>query len=103
MDFAKIREDIINSEYIDSSLEKYFVDTSTYTADRINTVYEDFIALRDFLVEKMRTTQSVQVYHAYKDLYDTVFYTMESREMFNIGTKEHPVYAQTYMEYLAAV
>ena len=101
LDFEAIRQDILNNEYIDDSLDKYFVDTTTFTAERINTVYENFIALRDFLIDKMRTVQDIDAYHAYKDLYNTIFYTKESREMFNIGTIEHPIYANTYMDYLA--
>lgn len=99
-DFELIKKEILENPHLDDELTEFFKDSSTYTPDRINTLYHDFVNLYDVIVEKMATTNDIDTYQAYYTLYKSVFITKENQEIFNIGTREKPVYAQTYMEYL---
>lgn len=99
-DFPLIKQTILEDPYLDDTLIDFFQNPATYTADRINELYDSFINLHDTLVEKMSTTQDINVYHAYKKFYDSIFYTKGNQELFNMGTKDEPIYAETYMDYL---
>ena len=99
-DFTTIRNEILNNPYLDDSLITYFKNQSTYTADRLNELYDSFLSLYDVLLEKMSTTQDINEYQAYRTFYQSIFYTKENRKVFNVGTEENPIYAETYLEYL---
>lgn len=100
--FEKIKEDIKNDKYIDDDIYDFFNTSPTYTAIDINNLYDGYIGLRDFLIKKMESTQDIYAYESYKKLYNTIFYTKESREMFLIGTDNdgNPKYAKTFLDYL---
>lgn len=104
IDFSKnadeITEEIKNNKYLDNSLCEFFKDLSSYNAEKINALYKNYRNLYDELIEKMATTTDIKVYQAYKKFFNAIFYTKESREMFNIGTDDNPQYPSTYMEYL---
>lgn len=99
-DFEEIKKEILQDPYLDDSLCEFFKDSSCYTAEKLNNLYKNYLNLYDVLVEKMSTTQNINVYHAYKKLYKALYFTKENQSMFNIGTEENPVYASTFMEYL---
>lgn len=101
-DFDKIRKEILEDPNLDDSLIDFFKDSSAVTATKINNLYTNYVELYDVLLEKMATTQDIDTYYAYKKFYNTIFYTNENKEIFNIGTPANPVYASTYMEYIKA-
>lgn len=94
------KEMIEADPYLDNELCNFFMDSALYTAESINKLYNSYVGLYDALVAKMSTTNDINVYHAYRKLYQTLFFTKENSTMFNIGTDESPVYANTYMEYI---
>ena len=102
IEFEKIRQDILTNQYLDDSLVDFFDVEKTYTVDRVNALFEDIEGLYKAIIEKMSTTQELEVYEAYRKLYETLFYTTENQTMFRIGTDDdgNPVYAKTFMEYL---
>lgn len=99
-DFALIRSEIRKSKYIDSSVADYLNVTNMRTANAINTLYQNVHELRDFISDKMSSTNDIRVYNAYEKLYKALFIKEANNAMFNIGTEEEPVYAETYMDYL---
>lgn len=102
MDFETIKKDIEANPYLDNSLTKFFNESHTYTIDGINNLYKNIVNLYDTIVDKMATTQNIEVYDAYRKLYETLYYTDENQKMFRIGTDEdgEPIYAKTFLEYL---
>lgn len=98
----EIQNEIKNNKYLDDTLCDFFTDSASYTAASINTLYKNYANLYDVLVEKMSTTDDINVYHAYKKLYQAFYFTKENDKMFNIGTDTsgEPMYAKTYMDYL---
>lgn len=101
----QIHEEIRNNEYLDDALCEFFSNSASYTAESINELYKKYTKLYDVLVDKMSTTDDINVYHAYKKLYQALYFTKENDKMFNIGTDSSgdPIYAKTYMDYLQAV
>ena len=105
-DFTKsadqIQNEIKNDKYIDDTLCEFFSDSASYTAESINSLYKNYLKLYDVLVEKMSTTDDINVYHSYKKLYQALFFTKENNRMFNVGedSSGNPIYANTYMDYL---
>ena len=97
---VEIKDEIRNNEYLDDTLCDFFMDSALYTAKSINDLYNNYMGLYKALVDKMATTTDINVYHAYKKLYQALFFTKENNKMFNIGTDSAPQYARTYMEYL---
>lgn len=104
INFSKSADEIVKeikeNKYIDNSLDDFFGDLTSYTIDRVNSLYDNYLNLYYELVEKMSTATDIKVYNAYKKFYNAIFYTKESREMFNTGTSDKPKYASTYMEYI---
>ena len=101
-DFDKIKQDILENKYLDDSLVDFFKYEKTYTADRVNGLYADISGLYDAIVDKMSTTQNIEVYDAYRKLYETLYYTNENQTMFQTGLDDegNPVYAKTFLDYL---
>lgn len=99
-DFDLIQEEIMSNPYLDNSLTRFFEDSSTYTPEGISRLYHNLYDLYDVLIEKIATTQSVEVYEAYQKLYYTIFYTEDAKWMFNVGTEEDPLYPDTFLEYI---
>ena len=99
-DYDTIRNEILQNEYLDNKLIDFFKDSTCLTVDRINTLYQNYLNLYDIIVETMSTTNSLEVYEAYKKFYMSLYYTNENREMFNIGTIQEPVYAETFLDYV---
>jgi len=99
-DFPLIKETILNDPYLDDSLVDFFNNPYTYTIDQFNELYDTFLRLHDHLMEVMSTTQDIRVYQAYRKFYDSIFYTKENQEIFNVGTPSEPIYPRTYLEYL---
>lgn len=101
-DFKLIREEIEANPYLDNSLTKFLMNQHTYTAEGINTLYRNIVDLYETLIDTMATTQDIEVYDAYRKLYETLYYTNENQTMFRIGTNEDgtPRYAKTFLEYL---
>ena len=99
-DFELIKQEILNDENLDNSLCDFFKDSTVYTAAQLNDLYVNYLDLYDVLVDKMSTTQDKDVYQAYMKLYKTIFYSKESKRMFNLGDEANPKYAETFMDYL---
>lgn len=101
-DFETIKKDIEANPYLDNSLTQFFKDSSTYTIDGVNNLYKNIVGLYETIVDKMSTTQNIEVYDAYRKLYETLYYTDENQKMFWIGSdyEGNPIYAKTFMEYL---
>ena len=97
---TEIKEDILNDKYLDDTLCDFFMDSGLYTPTTINDLFNNYMGLYKALIEKMSTTTDINVYRAYRKLYQCLFFTKENDKMFNLGTKESPQYAKTYMEYL---
>ena len=100
MDYELIRQMILESDYLDDDLIEYFNDPTMDTAEKINTLFTDYIKLYRIILDKMETTQDIREYQAYRDFYLTIYYTDEQRDTFNVGTVDEPVYPKTYLEYL---
>ena len=60
-------------------------------------MYSNVKNLYDLLIEGMETTQSEQVYHAYRKLYQSLMVTNVHNEVFTLPSGELP---ETYMEWL---
>ena len=101
-DFALIRSEIRKSKYIDNRVADYLNVTNMRTANAINTLYQNVHDLRDFISDAMSSTTDIRVYNAYEKLYKALFIKEANNTMFNIGTEDNPVYAETYMDYLKA-
>lgn len=101
-DFKLIREEILANPYLDNSLTKFLMNSHTYTVEGINTLYRNIEELYETIVDTMSTTQNIEVYDAYRKLYETLYYTNENQTMFKIGVDEqgNPIYAKTFLEYL---
>lgn len=102
-DFSLIKKEIRENPYLDDSLCNFFSESESfgrYTAEMVNNLFKDFCDLYDVIVEKMSTTNDINVYYAYKNLYNALYYTKENESIFNVGTKDDPHYAETFLDYL---
>lgn len=105
VDFEKIRQDILANPYIDDALAEYLTQSTTYTAEGINSLYKNMMDLFHGLVDRMVECEDIEAYEAYKKLYYTIYYTDENQTVFKIGTDEdgNPIYAETFLQYLEAM
>ena len=96
-DFELIKNDILNSKYIDNNILEYFENMNIVTPDHINDLYKNIKNLEEFLTEKMSTSSSIKEYEAYKKLYNTLLITNETTFVFNKSNNE---IATTFLDYL---
>lgn len=97
-DFDNIKEEILSHPKIYSEKLINYVKTISFASiSDINDMYSNVKNLYDLLIEGMETTQSEQVYHAYRKLYQSLMVTNVHNEVFTLPSGELP---ETYMEWL---
>lgn len=97
-DFDLIRQEILSNPRLYSSKLLDYVKTTNFSSVYdINEAYGNAKALYDLLIEGMETTQSEQVYHAYKKLYTSLMVTDVHNEIFTLPDGSIP---ETYMDWL---
>lgn len=98
LDFRIIRNEIRNNKYLDhSEINKYLENLTISTPADVNRIYANIRDLNDFLVEKLSSVQTIEEYHAYRKLYDTL---MVTQHMENLFRKSDGEVAETFIEYL---
>lgn len=97
-DFATIRNDIENNpRTYDPILLRYLSDLRIDDPSEINTLFGNIRNMNDHIVEKIRTTQDIKVYHAYKKLYQALMVTSHTEALL---TKSNGEIADTFLDYL---
>lgn len=97
-DFEAIRQEVLSHPKIYSEkLADYIKNINFTSVADINEMYGNVKALYELLVEGMETTQSEQVYHAYRKLYQTLMITDVHNEVFALPDGSIP---ETYMDWL---
>lgn len=96
-DLEKICENILDSKYLDDELVKYLLNFQVNTNKDVDRIYHNIKAFKDFIVEQMASTKDIEVYRAYKALYNSVLVVEDKEEMYK---KNDGSYAETYFELL---
>lgn len=107
-DLSKIREDILTNQrewyyrseygkYIDPDILTFFTRTHAPTINDIDILYKNIDALRRFIDWRMRITNHLETYEAYKKLYDSLLITEDVKELYK---KPNGEYGETYLELL---
>lgn len=71
-DLTKIVSDVLSSKYIDSSVVKYMLNFSVNSSKDVDRIYKNIKTLKDFVTEQMASTKNIEVYRAYKSLYNSI-------------------------------
>ena len=99
-DLQKIINDIYESKYIDKSVVKYLINFTVTSNRDVDRIYGNIKDLKDFIVEQMAETKDIEVYRAYKALYNSVLVVEDKKEVYQ---KTDGTYAQTWIELLESV
>lgn len=83
--------------YKDPEIANYLNLLEIYSVDDIETLYNNFINLKDFCIKRMNETTDIYEYRAYEDIYKTIMIKNETTKAF---TMSNGAVAKTYMEYL---
>lgn len=73
---------------LNDELAKYFERPEMdgpYTAENLNMMYSDILAMYDFLLNKMAHAETIEEYRLYKDFYYAAYYAEETQDIFAIG------------------
>jgi len=93
-----IREDIKNNPKVyDQQTLKYIEKMNIHSKSDINNLYNNLVGLAEFCIDKMNTTTDVKVFHAYRQLYDSMMIKKYTSEILK---KENGEVADTYLDYL---
>lgn len=97
--FDLIRNNIKNDPYIfkNPEITKYLDLLDIYKVEDIDTLYNNFINLKDFCVKRMNETTNIREFRAYEDIYRTIMIKDETTKAF---TMSNGAVAKTYNEYL---
>lgn len=98
-DFDLIKKSILDNPRIFKKPEilKYLDLLDIKKVEDIETLYKNFRNFADFCVEQVATTQNIQEYHAYKQLYKVFTVREETGEAFRMSNGE---LADTFIQYL---
>lgn len=94
-----------HSKILDTTTLTYFEDLTIETEEDANELFIKIRDFNDFIIEKMRKSNSIKEYHLYKDIFNIAMTTEIQKNLFTINdydvdgniTKRQ---ATTYMEYL---
>lgn len=92
-----LRENIRKNPHLDNELIQFLTSTSLSSPDDVNQLFVDIRDMNDYIINKMATTNDKDVYHAYRNLYDTM---MVTQHMENLFKKSNGEIATTFIEYL---
>lgn len=97
-DLVAIKEDIKQRpDLYDQKVLRYLENIVFTTPDDVNRMYENVKNLDIFLTKAMQETPHEKVYHAYRKLYNTIFYSELNNSLY---TMKNGSVADSYMEYL---
>jgi len=99
-DLNKIINDIYESKYIDNSVVKYLINFTVTSNRDVDRIYGNIKDLKDFIVEQMAQTKDIEVYRAYKALYNSVLVVEDKKEVYQ---KTDGTYAKTWIELLESI
>lgn len=98
-DLEAIKEDILSHPRIYSKeLADYITNITFNTVSDVNDMYGNVRTLATMLIEGMDSTNSEQVYHAYRKLYQALLITDVHNEVFALSDNSIP---DSYMDWLA--
>lgn len=97
-DMAKIITDVINNEYIDSTVAQYMINFNVTSSKDVDRIYKNIKKLKDFIVDRMANTKDIEVYHAYKALYKSVLVVQDKDTIYK---KDDGTFASTYKDFLS--
>lgn len=96
-DIGKLIDDIISSKYIDDDVVKYLLNFTVASNKDVDRIYGNIKGLKDFCTEQMAATKNIEVYRAYKALYNSALVVEDREEMY---AKDDGTYAETYADLL---
>lgn len=97
-DLEAIKKDVLDNPRIYSEeLANYIINITFTSVSDVNHMYANAHTLSKMLIEGMETTNSPQVYHAYKKLYNALLITDVHNEVFALSDGTIP---ETYMDWL---
>lgn len=97
-DLEAIKQDILSNPKIYSKeLTNYIINITFNSVSDVNEMYGNAKTLANMLIEGMESTNSPQVYHAYRKLYNALLLTEVHNEVFSLPDGTIP---ETYMDWL---
>ena len=96
-DMAQIIADVIDSKYLDEDVIQYMLNFSVTSNKDVDRIYRNIKALKDFIVEQMASTKDIDVYRAYKRLYNSIL-VVEDKE--SVYKKNDGSFATDYFDLL---
>lgn len=96
-DMAQIIADVVDSKYLDEDVIQYMLNFTVTSNKDVDRIYRNIKALKDFIVEQMASTKDIEVYRAYKKLYNSIL-VIEDKEV--VYQKNDGSYATDYFDLL---
>lgn len=97
-ELPKIRQYIrSNAHLIDQQVLNFIDYMNINSAQDINTLFLKIKGFRDFVTERLASTQNIEEYRAYKKIYNALMVTEETGELFK---KSDGTVATTFLDYL---
>jgi len=96
-DMAQIIADVVDSKYLDEDVIQYMLNFTVTSNKDVDRIYHNIKALKDFIVEQMASTKDIEVYRAYKKLYNSIL-VVEDKEV--VYQKNDGSYATDYFDLL---
>lgn len=97
-DLEAIKKDIKEHPSLyDETITKYLENIIFVSPEDVNRMYLNVKNLERFLTKAMQETPDPNVYHAYKKLYNTIFYSELNNSMYTLTNGNT---ANSYMEYM---
>ena len=81
-DLQQIAMDIVDSEYLDEECIQYMLNFSVASSKDVDRIYTNIKTLKDFIVEQLASTKNIEVYRAYKKLYNTILVIEDKKEVY---------------------
>ena len=98
-DLDAIKKDVeSNPGLYDQRLVRYLKNIIIVSVDDVNNLYKNVKNLSDFLINAMQTTSSIDSYHAYKKLYQTLMITDLENSIFKKQDGTMPDQFQEWLE-----
>ena len=99
-----LQEMIMNDKYLSQAIDsdgnnkiiKDILPIECVNAETLNKVYDNHMDLLEYITEKLSTTQDINEYRAYKQLYNTIYIKDENIKSFTVNG----YVPTTYLDYL---
>lgn len=96
-DINKIINDVVESKYLDEDIIQYMLNFSVNSNKDVDRIYRNIKTLKDFITEQLAMTKDIEVYRAYKKLYNSILVVEDKEEVYK---KNDGTYAKTYFDLL---